>query len=266
MSKELIRNGGFERGNLDFWYPYTGTSTVQSTIKKLGDYAVDLYSGTGSGKLYVKDFIAVTAHTTYRYAFWYKTDATGEYWADIYFADSDRSWLPTEYFTYHSLSSGVDWTYFKTYFTVPDPASYVYLGFRNNISNKHLYLDGVTLQQIEATNVTAKSIAMIEKVNLSGLTTGYSDEILSGLWTQAEYSLICDSLTGTFPTLDVWIQGRNHTKDEWRDILAFQRLTGAGREHKTVTSGLGFEERVKYTTGGTSVTDCDFKVLAVFKR
>jgi len=84
-------------------------------------------------------------------------------------------------------------------------------------------------------------------------------------WNKAEFHLSCTSLTGSSDTLDVKIQAYDLNTQVWHDIATFTQLTAAGAQHINISEGLGWMERVQYTTGGT-VTDCDFKVGVVYKR
>lgn len=114
-------------------------------------------------------------------------------------------------------------------------------------------------------DVESKDIEMINIVDETTSHTAYGSEFFTNRWREAELFLKCTSLTGTSPTLDVIVQAYDPNIADWNDIATFTQLSAAGSERKIVTAGLGWKERVKYTTGGT-VTDCDFKVGAVFKR
>lgn len=42
MSKELIRNGSFERGDIDFWYLTFGTASIETTTVHRGTYSLKI--------------------------------------------------------------------------------------------------------------------------------------------------------------------------------------------------------------------------------
>ena len=45
MSKQLIRNGGFERGDIEFWEVDMGTESIETTTVYSGTYSLKIIAG-----------------------------------------------------------------------------------------------------------------------------------------------------------------------------------------------------------------------------
>jgi len=267
MMKELIRNGGFERGNLDFWELILGTANIQSSYKKRGAYAVQLKpSDAGYGIFQTKDKIKVSPFELYRFVSWIKNSTWSEIEAVACFYDSDYAYISGEDIQLLSRSGAFDWTRFEAFFIVPIEASYMNISFvPNGTSDKVGYIDSVSLQNITPDRVAVYPMELANISNWTTTGTFYVASKFSGLWKYADFYLDVSSLSGTSPTLDVNIQAYDPVTGEWTDIVVFDQVTSPGAQMKVLTAGLGWKVRVKYTIGGT-ISDCDFKVGAIFKR
>jgi len=268
MSKDLLRNGSFERGNLDFWEVYIGTAVVQTAEVARGNYAVlCTVPAIFAVGLRGKDFLPVRGGELYKMVGSFKNvDATGLTCGVICY-DSARNTIPGGSLIVMEKGGAYDWTVLKGYFEIPEEASYMKAHFIfAGTEGQYGYADALSLERMDISKIATRQVEMVSVVDLTAKDTYYSAEFFTGLWLQAEYALYCSSLTGTVPTLNVTIQGYDPSTEQWKDILVFQELTTAGSEFKTVLSGLGWEQRVKYVLGGDAVTDCDFIVGAVYKR
>ena len=267
MVKELIRNGGFERGNLDFWETVHGTINVVNDVKKRGSYAAKLICGVfGVVELDNKDYIEVTPFSLYKFTGWFKNVNLTKMQVLVFFYDSDIQHISDGDLTLWEKSGTYDWTFMEEFFTVPVEASYLGIGIAGIGSNTtYGYIDSISLQEIDMNRLAVYTEELLKKTDFTSTGTFYSDEYFSGVWKYAEFYLDVTSLTGSSPTLDVTVQAYDSSTGLWKDIAVFDQATGAGSQLKVATAGLGWKIRVKYVTGG-SLTDGDFIVGAVFKR
>jgi len=267
MVKELIRNGGFERGNLDFWKVTKGSAVIVSDVKKRGEYSAKLICGSDNyAFLCSKDYIAVIPFALYKFTGWVKSVSYTS--AQIYISvhDSDYQDIPEGSSLIWNKSGTFDWTFAEGWFVAPIEASYLTLHFHNaGNSGTYGYVDSISLQEADLSKIAVYTKELLKKQNFTSTGTFYSDEYFSGIWKYGEFYLDVSSLTGTDPTLDVTIQAYDPSTELWKDIVVFDQATGASSQLKVATAGLGWKIRVKYVTGG-SLTDGDFVVGTVFKR
>ena len=266
--KELIRNGSFERGHLDFWTENTGTVTIDVGVKKRGYYSAKLTADIGTTVgLVGSDYIEVSEGEIYRFIAHLKNVDMTSMTAFMLAYDSDYDMIPEEKITLKLLSGAFDWTLVHELFIISKEISYmrVFL-YGLGVEDTYGYVDTVSLQRIDVEKLAASAKELVNVENHSGLSVNYGEEFFTGIWKEAEYHLYCTSLTGSNPGLQVTIQGYDPNTEQWKNVLVFQVLIAAGDEFKTVLSGLGWKQRVKYQTLGTTVTDCDFKVGVVYKR
>jgi len=267
MTKELIRNGGFERGNLDFWKCYMGTVDVVDDVKKRGSYSAKLSAGAiNVVQLGSKDYIEIVPYALYKCTGWYKNVSLDKMLVSVMFFDSDINHVGGGDITIWEKTGTFDWTFSDAWFTAPLEASYLVLVIAGTGTNgTYGYADSISLQSVDLDKLTVNTKELVKVTNLTSTGTFYSDEFFSGLWKYGEFYLNVSSLTGTSPTLDVTIQAYDPTTGIWKDIVKFDQSTSSGSQLKVATAGLGWQLRVKYTTGGT-ITDCDFIVSVIFKR
>jgi len=268
MSKELIRNGGFERGNLDFWeIDIFGVVTIQTDEVKYGTYAVKLVGTTlNQYRLLNRDFISVSIADVYHVGCWIKGgEAAESQYLRVYTYDADMNGI--DQIEIASQVTAADWAYLGGVVSIPEGISYIrVLLLGKSTEEATLYADSFSCQQYDLSEDGYLGHLMADVVNQTSKATYYLTQYFSALWKHAEYTLYCSALTGTLQTLDVTIQGLDEKTSVWKDVLVFQQLDAPGTEIKTVLSGLGWKQRVKYVLGGTTVTDCDFKVGVVYKR
>ena len=265
--KELIRNGGFERNDIDFWTVYLGSATVTNTDKHAGYYSVKLSCGSmNTVYLETKDYIEVSPYELYRVLTWVKSVSWTYIEGLIYYYDSDYQSISAYELELFKETGSFDWTRKECYFSVPTDASYISLAYHAVGTNgTYGYIDSISLAQLDIKDIAAMHVALVEEENLTTAGTYYSDEFFVGMWERAIFGLNCTSLTGSSPTLDVSVEVYIPDVDIWIPVLTFNQLTSSGSEVKTLNDVHGWLLRVKYVLGG-SVTDCDFKVGAVFKR
>lgn len=269
--KEHIRNGSFERGNTDFWEVISDDTalTVQTEELKRGTYG-GLISVTNGieGTVQCKDYIPVSVYEIYKLSAWAKSPVMDGLIVYVYWYDSDLNFITGDVL-YEAGGVLPAFTEITAFFGVPEEASYMKFRFYNTkaVQADYVwYLDSFSLLRVDIEKISARAVKIARVENLTTKDTYYGAEFFTGIWKQAEYHLYCTSLTGTDPTLDVTIQGYDPSTEQWKGVLVFQQLDDAGTEFKTVLSGLGWKQRVKYVLAGTTVTDSDFEVGVVYKR
>lgn len=269
MVKELVRNGGFESGDSKFWVStLVAGIAVADAHKKYGSYGAKVLATEAQVDWNIahKDLLPVSLGEVYIINFWHKVKVRllAAYYLNFY--DSDGS-----YITYQPLGTGStneNWA-FKEYFVmIPRNVAFIQLFMTSlfGAAADYLILDSVSIQRIAVEKLAVKTENLITVLNLAVKQTAQGESFFAGVWREAEFTLSCTSLTGTNPTLNVAVQAFDPCTAAWYNVLVFQQLVAAGEERKTVLSGLGWLNRVNYTTGGDAVTDCNFKVGAVYKR
>jgi len=265
--KELVRNGGFERDSLDFWDVYLGTAEITSAVKHAGYHSAKLVTGsTNTVYLWTRDFIEVSPYELYRILTWIKSVSWTYIQGEIYYYDSDYQSLTEGNTSMFKELGSYDWKRKEFYFSVPTDASYMTIAYHAvGTEGSYGYLDSISVAQIDIQDVAAMHVTLVKEEDLTTAGTYYSDEFFVGMWERAIFGLNCTSLSGSSPTLDVSIEVYIPDVDIWIPVLSFNQLTSSGSEVKTLSEVHGWLLRIKYVLGGT-VTDCDFKVGAVFKR
>ena len=268
MKKELIRNGGFERGNFDFWVLGAGTITIENVTTMRGNYSAKMVEpAIGVTSLTTKDYTEVFEGEIYRLTGWLKSVDLTAMVIIILTYDEELNTVSGAAIELKTLSGFFDWSLIHEHFVIPEDVSYIRVTIEaQGTDTEYGYIDSFSLQRIDVEKLAVSEELLIEVENETSLGTQYGEEFFTGMWKEAEYDFYCTSLTGTAPDLDVTIQGLDPNTEQWKDVLVFQKLEAAGGEFKTVLSGLGWKQRVKYVTSGTAVTDCDFKVGVTYKR
>jgi len=267
MAKELIRNGGFERGNLDFWVCEAGNAEVVSDVKIRGNYSAKLVVGNaGYALLSTNDWIDIRSYEVYRALIWLKSVSWHVVKCYIKLYDSDYNYISGEDVSVATVPESFDWSKYDVFFAIPLEASFMKLCINaEDTDGDYGYIDSVSLQNISPDRVAVYPMELANISNWTTTGTFYVASKFSGLWKYADCYLDVSALSGSSPTLDVVIQAYDPVTGEWADIVVFDQATSSGSQLKVATAGLGWKVRVKYTTGGT-ITDCDFKVSAIFKR
>jgi len=269
MSINQLRNGSFELGNTNFWILMAGSEFAVSEVQKVrGVYSGKVKSDViGCSKIRNNDYIAVKegqiAHL--KASFYAAESAIYRIYCWEY--DDDLSLI--EEVIHGEALLGNQWETKEEYFAIEPEVGYIKIsvGMVSAGNDADVYYDNVRLEILEVKDFTARDLELIAVEDETTEHTAYGAEFFTGVWKEAEYFLKCTSLTGTTPTLDVTIQAYDPNIDAWTDIMVFQQLDAAGSERKTLLNGLGWKQRVKYTTAdGTTLTDCDFKVGAIYKR
>lgn len=281
MGKELIRNGGLERGDMSFWDNIECNTVDVSTVQKhSGTYSLRATTSTGTSnfKEVTKDYISVNAGAVYRSSMWLYNDTVAvRIDAYIRYYDSNKTLL-TEFDTMGETVGTGAWEHFIGYSQAPAGAVYARIEFWGIGAggNEIGYIDEVSLQEVDPA-ISGIKYEMIDVENELLAHTVYGKGFFAGLFKEGEYMLDVASYTETVAggtcTLQVTIQGYDYYTDNWSDLVDFTLVTcpSGGNanntiEKKTVAAFNGWLVRVKYVTveNGTC-SDLDFKVGAVLK-
>jgi len=265
---DKMRNGGFESGDIRFWESRDVTSIQALAAAKLsGVYGGKVLSnGTAAGFLQHKDYIPVSKDEVVKIGMWVKNSTTRTVLLYIYEYNIDLELINEV--TIAGKSIGTSWTEISEIYLVPKTISYIKVALEqlNFANNDYSYVDVTSCQKFNTETVVTTHVEMFNIVNETTKHTVNGEEFFSGIFREVEFALKCTNLTGTSPTLDVKIQAYDPSVADWKDIMTFQQLTASGSEFKTVIGNLGWKIRAVYTTAGTAVTDCDFKLGVIMKR
>lgn len=279
MSKELIRNGGFERGDTEFWeFEDVASIEALAVAKKYGSYGCKIISdGHPVGYLHCKDFIAVKYGIIYNVNFWIKNSLNKTVHLYVREYDSDKEYIGAV--SILSTSVSTTFKFLSDFYIGRSGVSYFTISVRQvNFSiNDYSYVDSISLSKIDLYNVGVIIEELISIENETIKHTVYGTEFFCGIWKEAEYFFDLTSFTETggasAVTIDVKIQTYDPKTAKWRDAMVFQQKScpASGsvttQEYKRLASNLGWKQRVVYTTAGAgTIGDCDFKVGVVYKR
>jgi len=280
MTKELIRNGGFERGNLDFWVCEAGSAEIVSDVKENGYYSAKVITGSSNYALFsTNDWIEVASFELYRILLWLKSVSWNSVESLIWFYDSDYNYISGNYILILKKTGSFDWTKFELFFAVPSEASFMRLGLKPlGTQGSYGYIDSVSLIEIPANRVGFAPVHAVHVKDLYNKGTFYGSEIYTGIWHYADYVLFVDYLgtTNANPiTLDVTVQSYDNETGQWFDCVVFDTVEAPDDSHpvndktyvKVATAGLGYKQRVKYVVGGSGTVDnVSFDVGVTYKR
>ena len=274
-----LRNGSFERGTIDFWTLITGTEFAASTIEKVRG----LYSGKvkasagGSAFIQNNDYISVQGSDIIR--------CKGSFFAKgaalyrIYYLEYDDDMSLIQETTKGGALVGDLWEEQEVYVILHNETSYIKMkvAIVNSDANEDVYFDNIRLELLNGSKYSVKYDVLINIINETTKHTVVGSEFFTGIWKEAEYFFDLTSFTETVGanpvTIDVKIESYDPETDTWRDAMVFQQKScpASGsvttREYKRLVGGLGWKQRVSYTTAGAgTIGDCDFKVGVVYKR
>ena len=248
----LIRNGGFERGNTDFWSAKENcTLEINDTDQKYGLYCGKITSA-GNALLLVQsdDYIAVSPYQIINTLLWIKSSAARDVYLCLYTYDSDYSYIDR----IESSLKTMDGNYqmFHAQFSLPENVSYVRFGLRINLSNSGeiFYIDGagVDILQPETGMSGIATLLASDMYTGSGNTVGDKKSMIQ--YSTYYGQLICTDAFGTSETLDVTVYELNEDHYEV-ELASFPQVTTTGSYLIDLPHCEGREMYIRYTFGGT---------------
>lgn len=269
MGKNMIRNGGFERGNTDFWDGQNGSAfEVVTTPVHAGTYAVKIVAQTGpSPTIKPNDYFEIGLDETAALELWLRGSAAAGVHLWMYFYDEELILIKsfrvvpfnlstTEYVQYLFDISGIEGSkYFK-------PMVY----FNATVIGQVLYLDSVSLYKSDPKTSAGRTHQIYKSGTLNSAGTYYSDMFYVAPFTQGEFKLWVDSCLGTSETVDVTIESKSLYDEQWHTIATFTQVTVSDVLQVIVLSaGLGGVLRSKTVIGGNP-SSVDLDITGNFKR
>lgn len=267
--KNLIRNGGFERGTIDFWTAYDEKSfAVVATPVHKGSYAGKLVcDGSNNPYIMPNDYIEMGVGEVAAYEA--SLRANGIYVAYLRVEYYDEGLALIETVTYNSFNPGTTgYAQILECISGVEGAIYCrpYLYLSHSTLDDYMLIDNVQMYKLLPEEVMGGARLMDDRENISSSGSYFSPWSFVQPFKEAEFKLYCSSCTGTNETLDVKIVSRDGFHGLDRDIATFTQVTASDNLQTIVISeGLGTKIRVEAVVGGNP-TDIDYYVVATFKR
>ena len=262
----LIRNGGFERGNTDFWSVETdGTLEIDSVNQKYGVYCGKFTSGGSINEVVLSaDYIKVTPYQLINGVLWIKSATTKSVYLMIYAYDADYSYI-------EAIEPGVkvmDGTYLllNNQFQIPANCAYIRFGFRifNSSSGEIFYLDGGILNILDMDSAVNGVIELLRKQNYTASGNTSLDTKDMRQFSTYFAQLVCVNVAGSSPTLDVEVKEKD-AFGQPISLASFTQVTAASNERIDLPHCQGNQMYIEYTITGSGA-EFDFGVAVVGKR
>lgn len=267
--KNLIRNGGFERGTIDFWTAYDAKSfAVVGTPVHKGSYAGKLVcDGSNNPYIMTNDYISITVGNTFYFEAWLR--ASGVYISEIYAVFYDEALnVIDEVLIDHSNPGTTSYT--QKVWSIGGIEGAVYMRPKIYLDtttvDEYMLIDGVMMYKFSPEEVIGGVGLMIHEDDIHTTGSHFSDFFIVAPFKEAEFKLYAPYCTGANVTLDVKIMSRGNFGTVERDIATFEQVTASDDLQIIVISeGLGTKIRAEAVVGG-SPSDVAFYVTAIFKR
>jgi len=269
MVKNLIRNGGFERGTIDFW--------TAGDEKSFGVVGTPVYKGSYAGKLVAdgshnpsivtNDFFLVTPGEHMYFEAFLRGSHTMDCELRLLYYDEALSLIDeTVYQSVEIYSTG----YTRMVWPVSGIEGAMYVRVKLLMGemtvDRYMLVDNVLMYRQDPTEITAFEDVIYPLTTHSSAGTYYSEYVLTGAFREAAFILKAATCAGTNETLDVTIESHSFYASIKHDIATFAQITAVGDPQVlVVTAGLGVKVRMKAVIGGTP-TSVSFFVVGVFKR
>lgn len=267
--KNLIRNGGFERGDIAFWTAYDAKSfAVVATPVHKGSYAAKLVcDGSNTPYIMSNDYIPISVGDIFYIEAWLR--ASGLYVAQIHAVYYDEGLNVIENVLIDSSNPGTT-SYSQKLWVIPGIQGAVYVRpkiyLNHTTLDDYLLIDGVLMYKFDPEEVIGAACMLAEETNISSAGSYYGDFFIVAPFKEAEFKLYVGTSAGNVETLDVKVVSRGNFNTVDHDIATFTQVTESDiLQVLLVTAGLGTKIRVEAVVGGTP-SDIDFYVVAIFKR
>jgi len=261
----LIRNGGFELGNTDFW-SVEGNATLEvvPTSDMSGNYMLKVTAGSLSDVYVIHDdYLPVQAGSIVNVSGLFKSASNLDISPYLYFYDSDYSYIGKSYQVYKEMDGNVQSISSDIY--VPNRTAYVRVAFKiwSPYSGDILYADSINANMLGQ----SQGLYRLEEVfNESGVTSSgstSSDKRDMKACSEFYADMKVTSSSGSSPTLDVEVWERSPTYKDFK-VGTFTTATGITEERIKLSNCTGSQLFIKYTIGGTNPS-FSFKVYIIGK-
>lgn len=269
MVRNLIRNGGFERGDTSFWTGGDHGGFVVSEVQKYkGRYSGKLSGGVATAPYIMNnDFIRIAPGEAFilrGYAY------PSEYYVltpQILYYDEGLSLIETQDLIARTIGTA-QWTGFGAVVSYTRDAEY----FKLKLKQVHVgeaqytYWDNLSLYKIEVKEVIGEITEIFPLLYMEGEITEYGEYFPVIGYKEAVFTLNVTAKTSETGTLDVTVQTYDKYNDLWHDIASFSQVTTVlGSQVLVVTAGIGEIIRCKLDQGGTE-PGFTAGVSGIFKR
>jgi hypothetical protein len=248
----LIRNGGFERGNMDYWVSVgDGSAAVTDVLPMHGTYCLAISTNAGeTHTLYSQDYIPVIFGQIVVMNWHVKSPVDVMVEAQFYEYDGDLNLIKSSQRSGgHPLAA---YSQFQAMLSPEPNTEYVRVGIyiRNAEGPDNVFVDSFYASTLSGDDPLTYRV---EIASLVGKTSGYNtgENPFDMLGFEQYYADIdCTVLTGTAPTLDVTVHETDVYGNE-KLLGTFAQLAAAGHERITLDAPIGDGMYVKYVEGGT---------------
>lgn len=271
MARNLIRNGGFERGNLNFWTAYDEQNFyVQNVNVHKGTWAGDVVCN-GSDKAFImpNDYIELVEGEMAYFELYAKVNAAMQAVIKMVYYDEGLNEVAEVEYPAETMSTSV-----FTQILIPvsgiHGARYVRPKIQAGLITfgRTLTIDNVLMYKFSPNEVMAMDIFMYEGIGLTGEGSFYSEWFLAGFFREVTLSLLVSSCAGAPSVLDVTLQSRLSMGTYGYDtpIATFETVSAAPTFQQIVLNeGLGSKVRIRGFVTGIA-TDVTYRVSGHFKR
>lgn len=265
--RPIMRNKGFENGDLSFWISSgDGSVAIDATEKYAGSYSCELTSSAGTKRVYIthNDYIVSTPGGVIDFSVWIKGVAGDTFSMRAIPYDSDRN--AGDVMTLKSIVCSGSWEQLQTQYIPLIGEDYIriYLRLDSVLGAAIVYVDSFDayIAKYDEMSIRKLEIANLSDKTSSGDTSGDEYRLYGFRSYYAEIDVT--SVTGTTPTCDVTVCETDEYDNE-RVLGTFTQFNAVTDQRVGIAAPIGKGMYVKYVMGGT-VTDCDFKVSVIGVR
>lgn len=262
----LIRNQGFEMGDMSFWEFITGGSVAVSDVASYkGDYSLRMFSAmVDNVEIRTKDYMEVAYNQVYHIGLWANPSNSSGIIVRVEEYDAELNLLTARYIENKTIDPG--WSQQQFTYTPGREVTYirVKIVFVPGDVDEYVYLDNVNLELVEINKLSRDYIELANIVSqtASGETSGDKKDIIGFRDYLAD--LRVTSLTGAAPTLDVDIMEGSEAGGNVL-IASFTQAVGSTTERIALPKCDGRQVYLIYTLPA-GMTDCDFRCGLIGRR
>lgn len=267
--KNLLRNGGFERGNIEFWTGYDMSSfTAEQSPVYEGNYS-GMLKANGSNYPYIvnNDYISLEYGEALILEGYLITDHYYNILPEVLYYDENLIQVASQYLISQTVSQ-LEWRKYQEVITAKPKAEYIKLKFMQNTTGLYYYtcFDNFALRRIDMENVVGTREYLLPLQRIEGPTDQKGEMFASIAFREAVFVLDVTIAAGAAGTLDVTVETYDRGSGTWIDIATFNQVIAAtGQQTLVVTAGLGEVIRARAIAGDTN-PDYTCRVTAYMKR
>ena len=248
----IIRNGGFERGSIDFWEVASdGALEISTLLPKYGTYC-GKFTSAGNYQEFIlsTDYVAVDPYDIVNLTGWVKSTAARNVQPILFAYDADYSYIGGLY----SLSRTMDttWMLLNSQVVIPYNTAYIRAGYyvEGSAADEVFYIDGYMGSILTASSNKTGSVNTHPYAveNVSGDTVGNRQDMKQFSTYHADLQI--GVVNGVNPTLDVIVYEIDY-RGVALSVGTFAQAIAVGRERIQLPNALGKGFYIGYVIGGT---------------